>query len=532
MLERTRIQRAALLPLLIVFFFLSACQTHKKAELSPNDFDAQFQSLNDADALYAAGSYSCLKDAYVIYEELLEVPFERIAIAEKLLKTALLLSLRGKELGVVDNTYLRKAEELTVTYPHLAEYDSYLKFASCIPYTIKGIAGGFLEISPNLNEYYDWLKTHIEPLNQELKAKAESTEFHAYMYISFYAAFSHHIGEEVDLRPFLDRFSDSTKIRYRLAFHLKKDRDLLENVLEEEPRFVEVHLFLGESAYEDKKLLTAEGHFRRAYDIIPDSLSILVYLAGIHFALEEYDESVGFYEDALHLAPEYREALLGKAICLGYMGKHEYAMLVLNKLIEMGRYYLGEAYFWMAWNLNEMGQIEDAERNVKKTKDYLVGDVGVLALQGVIAYKLGNLSEAEMYLKQAMILQKNHCDSIYYMAKIDVVREEWEKSGTHYEEAGNCYGSQERAIDARIREIERSPMSLERKAKQILRKRAQLRKMTLTKATCFYNGAAGYFNSGRENKALVCAAYAALEEAFTAKAEELIKKIESKQNDF
>jgi tetratricopeptide (TPR) repeat protein len=532
MLEGKLGQKAYLLPVLLVFFFFTTCQLHKKTELSSNDYDIHIKNIKVADALYAAGSYSCLNDAYIIYEELLDVPFEQMAVAEKLLKTALLLSLRVKELGIVNNTYLRRAQELAVKYPNLLEYESYLKVASCIPYSVKGVAGGFLEIGPNLNEYYDWLKTSIKPLNQELKSSAESTEFHAYMYIAFYAAFFYHIGEEVNLMTFLDQFCDSAKIRYRLALYLNKDEDLLEAVLEENPSFEEIHLFLGESAYEEKKLLTAEGHFRKAYNIIPDSLSILVYLAGIHFALEEYDESVRFYEDALHLAPEYREALLGKAICLGYMGKHEYAILVLKKLIEMGRYYMGEAYFWLAWNQNEMEQIEEAEINVKKTEDYLVGDVGVLALQGVISYKLGKLKEAEAYLRQALTLQNNHCDSIYYMAKIDVVREEWENSGTHYEQAGICYGTQERALDARVREIERSPMSVERKAKQIIRKRAQLRKITLTKSTCFYNGAAGYFNAGMENKALVCAAYAALDEAFAIKAEELIKKIESKQNDF
>ena len=528
MFEGRYTQGAVKLSVLLVFLFFSSCDTQKKAEITPRDIDQHIQNVKEADALYAAGSFTCLKDAYDIYEELLAVPFEREATAEKLFKTALLLSLRVKEIGVVDNTFLRRAEELISIHPHLNKFENYLKFTSCIPYSIKGIAGGFLDINPNLSEYYDWLKTNIKPLHQEIKANAETTEFHAYMYISFYAAFSYYIGEEYNLRPFLDLFPGSAMIKYRLALYFVKGRDSLEKVLEEEHRFVEVHLFLGESAYEGKKLLTAEGHFRKAYDIIPDSLSVLIYLAGIHFALEEYDESIGFYEDALRLAPEYREALLGKAICLGYMGKHEYAILVLNTLIKMGRYYMGEAHFWLAWNQNELELIEDAQRNVKKTEDYLVGDVGVLALQGVIAYKLGKLNEAEVYLKQALILQNNYCESIYYMAKIDVLREDWENSGTHYEKAGFCYSSQERALDARIKEIENSPMSLERKAKLILLKRAQLRKTALTKATCFYNGAAGYFNCGMANKALVFAAYAAQDEVFAAIAEELIRKIENK----
>jgi tetratricopeptide (TPR) repeat protein len=313
-----------------------------------------------------------------------------------------------------------------------------------------------------------------------------------------------------------------------VVLHLNKDRDLFETLLKEEPRFQEVHLFLGESAYEGKKLLTAEKHFRKAYDIIPQSLSLLVYLAGIHFALEEYDESIGLYEEALRLAPEYREAILGKGICLGYMGNHEYALLTLNKLIELGRYYQGEAFFWIAWNLNEVERIEEAEENVKKTENYLVGDVGVLALQGIISFKLGKLEDAEIYLKQALILQNNHCESIYHLAKIDVLKENWEKSGVNFEKAAFCYKGLEAGLNARIEEIEKSAMSMERKARLILKKRTQSRQAAVTKATCFYNGAAGYFNCGMVNKALVFAAYAAQDEAFADKAEELIKKIENK----
>lgn len=523
------IKGSILLGISLVFLVLMSCQIQKTVEVSPRDIDRHIQDAEVADSFYSAGSYTSLKDAFDTYKKLLVASFDEEKTAEKLLKTALLLSLRVKELGIIDTTFLLKAEELIANHPHLMRYQSYLKFISCIPYKVKGIAGGFLDIMPNLDEYYDWIKENIKPLNEELKANSGTTEFFAYMYISFYAEFSYFIGEKYEnLHYFSDLFPDSSLIKYRLALYLDKDGDLFESLLDEESRFQEIHLFLGESAYEGKKLLTAERHFRKAYDIIPKSLSLLVYLAGIHFALEEYDESIGFYEEALRLAPEYREALLGKGICLGYMGKHEYAILVLKKLVEMGRYYQGEAYFWLAWNLNELEQIEEAEENVKKTENYLVGDVGVLALQGIISFKLGKLAEAEAYLKQALILQNNHCESIYYLAKIDVHREDWEKSGANFEKAAFCYRGLEAGLGARIEEIEKSSMSLERKAKLILKKRAQLRQAAVTKATCFYNGAAGYFNCGMADKALVFAAYAAQDEAFADKAEELIKKIENK----
>lgn len=152
MFEGRFVQGSALLSLLLVFLFFSSCETHKKAEVTPSDFDLYIQNVKEADSLYAAGSYTCLKDAYNIYEELLAIPFEWEATSEKLFKTALLLGMRVKELGIINAKYVQKAEELISTYPHLLKFESYIKFSATIPYTIKGIAGGFLDIRPNLNE--------------------------------------------------------------------------------------------------------------------------------------------------------------------------------------------------------------------------------------------------------------------------------------------------------------------------------------------------------------------------------------------
>ena len=518
-----------LVSLCIIAFlqFLISCRFEKNVDLTPMDNTQHIQDLRTADSLYKTGSYTCLEDAFGIYEKLLTIPFEQEATAEKLFKTALLLSLRVKELGIINAKYIRRAEELVVSYyPQLSKFESTIKFAATIPYTIKGVVLGFNTGGPNLGAYYDWINTNVRSLNEELKACAETTEFFAYLYVYFFENFSYQLEEDHDFRRLIDLFPDSSMIKYRVALLYDKDKELLEDTLDAEPSFKEAHLFLGKKAFEEKKLLTAEKHFRKAYEILPDSLSVLVFLAGVHFALEENEESLGFYEDALRIAPDFREALLGKAVCLGYMGKHEYAIRVLNELIRMGRYYMGESYFWLAWNQYELGLIEDAQKNVEKTENYLVGHVEVLALQGKIAFKLGQIDESEEYFKQALIFQPNHCESVYHMAKIYALREDWEKTGTHYEKAAFCYKKQEAAIDARIKKIEESPMSLERKAKLILRKKAQSRKAALTKATCYYNGAAGYFNCGLKDKALVFAAYAAQEKAFADRAEELIKKIE------
>lgn len=528
MFEGKSIQNFIRLGILFFCLFFIACETQKKVEVVPAEVYAYSQKLKAADSLFAVGSYTCLKDAYGIYQELLAASFEREATAEKLIKTAILLTLRCKELGIIDAEYIQKADDLINNFPHLAEFKDYSKFAAAIPHTIKGVVLGFQTDEPSLGDYYDWLTSSAESLNKAFKANAETTEFHAYVYMSFIENFSYQIKEEYDFHHLEKLFPNSPMIKYRMALFDDWNKDKLEETLEAEPRFKEVHLFLGKKAFEEKRLLTAENHFRKAYEILPDSLSVIIFLAGVHFAFEENEKSMVFYEEALHLAPDFREALLGKAICLGYMRKHEYAILVLNELLELGRYYMGETYFWLAWNQNELELIEEAQKNVNKTENYLVGQVEVLVLQGKIAFKLGRKDESEEYFNQALTLQRDHCEAEFYLAKIQALREDWENTGIHYEKAAYCYKNQEAALASRIKEIEESPMSVERKARLILKIKAQLRKTALTKATCFYNGAAGYFNCGQINKALVIASYAAKEDAFAAKAEELIKKFINK----
>ena len=90
------------------------------------------------------------------------------------------------------------------------------------------------------------------------------------------------------------------------------------------------------------------------------------------------------------------------------------------------------------------------------------------------------------------------------------------------------YEDKERGLEKKIGEIEGSEMSPERKARLVARKRAQILSVQATKATCQYNGAAGYHNAGSFERALELARLAAAHPAFAEKAAELIKIIQDR----
>ena len=96
-------------------------------------------------------------------------------------------------------------------------------------------------------------------------------------------------------------------------------------------------------------------------------------------------------------------------------------------------------------------------------------------------------------------------------------------AGAYFEKASRRYETTENKIKERINAINDSAFSEERKKKHLARKTSQLRKMQLTKATAWYNAAAGFYNAGFPKKASQLAEKAASHDALKEKAEELLQ---------
>jgi len=82
-------------------------------------------------------------------------------------------------------------------------------------------------------------------------------------------------------------------------------------------------------------------------------------------------------------------------------------------------------------------------------------------------------------------------------------------------------------IQERINAIKDSAFAEERKKKHLAKKTSQLRKIQLTKATAWYNAAAGFYNAGFPEKARQLAEKATSHSALKNDAEKLIKLIKN-----
>jgi tetratricopeptide (TPR) repeat protein len=521
----------------VIFFsiILSSCAPKDKVELQPLLLEEFQDKTEAAERLFKTGSYACLKESYQIYQELLSIQHNQKSTKKKLLKTAIILTIRQRELGVHDNTYLDEASALIQDNPFLSDFMTFVDLADSINPGSKGMRGDIIDDSRRAEARRERLMENMEKWRQELKEKSVAEEFYAYLYIARNCQFSYSIKgkkvirEEADLTPFQGIFPQSPLIQYKLALCPKKDMESLKKLLAEESRFHEIYYFLGEQALQRRLLISAEKNFLECFRHIPESLPTVISLASIYFTFEELNNSLNFYEKAIALAPESRNALLGKAACLSFLERHEEAIEVCNEILRLGGYYLGDTHYWLAWNQNELERLDEAWENVEKSKTYFIGYSQVFSLAGVIAYKREEKKVAEKNFQEALRLDPNNCEAAYYLGKIYADRKEWAKSGKYYERAALCQHGKELALERNIAEIEDSSFSEERKQKKIAQKKAQLKKTILTKATFFYNAAAGYFNARMNEQALELAEQASLHNALKKKAEELIQEIKQRK---
>lgn len=514
-----------LFPLLLILTF---CATEKKAKITPQQMAEYQTQIQEADNLAQKFNYISLKQSLQVYRPLLSIPELLPETAPRFIKTALLLDLRRKELGIRDQDTLTEAASLLDRMPSYSGYKQYIEIAKNIPMNTKGIIGENIGLGQDLDNHFEWVKKNVEPLHEYLSKASKSSDFLAYLFLSFRSAYAYKFKDMIDLSQYSALFPDSPLLQYKLAVQPPVNGDDLKKLLEEDPQFYEINIFLGDISLQMGNVLSAEKYYLQAYAHIPESTILVISLSKVYFLLEEFEQCLDYNNKALELASQYRDALLGKAMCLGYMGKYEEALVPLQTMMELAKYYIGETHYWTAWNQNELERITAARENIEQAENYLYGHHEVSTLAGIVAYKQALLEEAEKHFREALRIKCDECEALYYLGNIFGDRKDWKTSGLHYEQAADCHEKTEAALRLKITEIENSAMSEARKNRMILKKKTQILQTRQTKATCQYNTAAGYFNVGELEKALAMAQKAAQHPTFKEKAEELVNNINVK----
>jgi len=309
------------------------------------------EKMAEAEALFDKGGYVHLRGAFSLYLEIEKLAPDKSRFAANYAMTALLLAVRAKEMGVRNDAYLAKARELVRNDAALTALTPAAEIVSLIPVRTLGVwnDGQDGEAVPEKRGPVP------ELLAADRMARPAAGPFLAYLHAVLREQDGRNDAAKADLDEALKSFPDSLLLKFKRATLPPPDARLLDRIIEKEPEFFEAFLVQGQSALAGGALITAERHLLRAQEGVPESPLIAILLASINFGTEEYDRSLTFYEKTLDIAPDYKEALLGKAICLSCLGRPNEAILILEDLLARGPALKGECLFWLAANLHELG---------------------------------------------------------------------------------------------------------------------------------------------------------------------------------
>jgi len=232
------------------------------------------------------------------------------------------------------------------------------------------------------------------------------------------------------------------------------------------------------------------------------------------------------FKKAVSLYAElYPERSLRRRVAVPYAEACLLLAMRLDRMLDLGYWLIGEAHYWLSWNLHGLERDQEAAEHIEEAKRRLPTNSEVFGLAGTIALDRGELERAEKDFLESLEYNAADIESLVGLGTVASRKRRWADAGGFFERAGRACGDGAAALRAKIEELQRSALSEERKSGMILRRRAQLERVLLTEATAWYDAAAASLNAGAREKALECVRKSAGHPALKDKSEELLKAI-------
>ncbi len=505
--------------LIVMILCLAACGVAPKGSLRVQ-VSEDLANQGYAESLVKEGHYLAFKKAFALYRGLYSHGALRPESGAGYIRAGLLLALRERRIGLDDPATLAEVNRIIGQDRSLAAFAAPAVVISTIPLNTRGIMKDISE-----ETWSEDVEARLQAAENDLRLRAPADEFSAAVLAAWLCSTGGLTFEYRDPMEFLKISPDSLLLGYEAAVCREVDPAFFEAVLSADPEFAEAHYHLGQAALTGKRLFDAERHFLRAFQSIPESPQPRILLAGIYFATEEFAVSLKFYDLALEVSPEYRDALLGKAITLAYLGRHDESMAVLERILELGYWLVGESHYWLAWNLRALRRGPDALRHIDEAKGRLPTNANVFSLAGKIASELGKLERGEKDFMRSLDLDPANTESLFGLGALYARQARWPAAAEYYDKASRAYDAEGAALAAAIRNLEVEALAPDRKSQLIQKRSARLEQARLESATAAYDAAAAYFNAGSPDKALISAGKAAAHPALRVKAEGLLRTI-------
>jgi tetratricopeptide (TPR) repeat protein len=514
--------------------FLSACAAKAPAVLAPAG-PTPAQRFDAADAQLRAGCLDCLLGAYRDFLALRDDPAVGAAATAAAIRSALLVSLREHELGLLDSGHLRSAHQMLDAAPLLtAELGPLAEMADAI---VAGPSGpGRAVTLESQTRAMVRLSQNQEQWTKFLRERMPADRVAAYFWLSFacgvYAAT---VDGSRERGPVVGEAAGAPLVAFKDVAACARGRvDVLQGLLEKEPRFGEAHYYLGLAALAGQTragapagapdLEAADRQFLAAYEWRAHWPSVTLAIGNTAMTAEDFERALAFYDETLLLVPGHADALLGRIRSLTYVKRHRDAILTADELLSAGRN-PGDARYWRALNEEQLDEHDLAWEDVELAERVMV-NADVPKLAGIIAINRRELAVARQRLETSL-KRRPDCDTGYYLQIVLSEQREWDNVARVAADTATCFDMTEASLLDEIARFQSAAnLTPERRDRYIARREEQISANSRMRANALFNAAAASFNLGRRDDARSFAERVADDEQLGARARELLSRLQ------
>jgi tetratricopeptide (TPR) repeat protein len=178
--------------------------------------------------------------------------------------------------------------------------------------------------------------------------------------------------------------------------------------------------------------------FTSAAAAFPSSTSIPTTIGNLYQTWEDWPNALTAFDKALGLLPSHPDAQLGRVISLSNLDRHEEAIATATQMIENGRWHLGQAFYWRAWNYFNIGNIQAARSDADRTRTLMVNPA-VFLLSGLIEWRLLRRETAETEFEEALKMDFGQCEAAFYLGGVRFERAKLTEALAAMNQARQCY---------------------------------------------------------------------------------------------
>jgi tetratricopeptide (TPR) repeat protein len=161
-------------------------------------------------------------------------------------------------------------------------------------------------------------------------------------------------------------------------------------------------------------------------------------IGNLYQTWEDWTNALTAFDQALALLPSHPDARLGRVISLSNLDRHDEAIASATELIDAGRWHLGQAFYWRAWNYLSVGNLQAARADADRTRTLMVNPA-VFLLSGLIEWRFLRRERAEAEFQEALKMDFGQCEAAYYLGGVRAELRRLPEALAAMNQARQCY---------------------------------------------------------------------------------------------